>query len=80
MTRPGRTQAERAGRAFGVEWSDGTLPAAGFDPARLDARHWAAAARAVGARSVVLTAKHHDGFCPWSPRPRTTAPTTLTWS
>ncbi|MDR2322895.1 MAG: alpha-L-fucosidase [Microbacterium sp.] len=50
---------------FGVEWSDGTLPASGFDPARLDARQWVAAARTAGARSVVLTAKHHDGFCLW---------------
>ncbi|SFR61054.1 alpha-L-fucosidase [Microbacterium azadirachtae] len=50
---------------FGVEWSDGTLPASGFDPARLDARQWVAAARTAGAAYVVLTAKHHDGFCLW---------------
>ena len=50
---------------FGVEWSDGTLPASGFDPEGLDARQWVAAARTAGAAYVVLTAKHHDGFCLW---------------
>ncbi|MCA1306703.1 alpha-L-fucosidase [Microbacterium esteraromaticum] len=49
----------------GVEWSDGTLPAASFDPTALDARQWVAAARIAGAQHVVLTAKHHDGFCLW---------------
>ncbi|WP_152364049.1 alpha-L-fucosidase [Microlunatus speluncae] len=49
----------------GKEWSDGTLPAASFDPAELDAREWVEVARAAGARYVVLTAKHHDGFCLW---------------
>lgn len=50
---------------FGVEWSDGTLPASGFDPVDLDARQWVAAAQIAGAKHVVLTAKHHDGFCLW---------------
>ncbi|GAB3757719.1 alpha-L-fucosidase [Microlunatus parietis] len=49
----------------GKEWSDGTLPAASFDPAELDARQWVAVAKEAGARYVVLTAKHHDGFCLW---------------
>jgi alpha-L-fucosidase len=49
----------------GVEWSDGTLPAASFDPARLDADQWVRTAVAFGALYLVLTAKHHDGFCLW---------------
>lgn len=49
----------------GVEWSDGTLDPATFDPSALDARQWADTARAAGAAYVVLTAKHHDGFCLW---------------
>ncbi|MGP3776411.1 alpha-L-fucosidase [Streptomyces sp. SDT5-1] len=49
----------------GQEWSDGTLPAASFDPTRLDADQWVAAARAAGARYAIITAKHHDGFCLW---------------
>lgn len=49
----------------GREWSDGTLPPEVFDPSDLDAREWAATARRAGARYLVLTAKHHDGFCLW---------------
>lgn len=49
----------------GKEWSDGTVPASAFDPSDLDADEWVRAARDLGARYVVLTAKHHDGFCLW---------------
>jgi alpha-L-fucosidase len=52
----------------GKEWSDGTLPAASFDPSELDAAQWVEAARSAGARYVVITAKHHDGFCLWPTR------------
>jgi alpha-L-fucosidase len=47
------------------EWGDGREDPALFDPPRLDPRQWARAARAAGARAMVLTAKHHDGFCLW---------------
>jgi len=50
------------------EWGDGTEDPALFDPVRLDARQWARAARAAGFRALVLTAKHHDGFCLWPTR------------
>jgi alpha-L-fucosidase len=36
-----------------------------FDPDLYDPREWAAAARAAGMKYVVLTAKHHEGFCLW---------------
>jgi alpha-L-fucosidase len=49
----------------GCEWSDGTLPAASFAPTDLDAGQWVAVAQQMGARYLVLTAKHHDGFCLW---------------
>ena len=48
-----------------VEWSDGTLPAGSFDPTAFDAEQWVRVAADAGARYVVLTAKHHDGFCLW---------------
>ena len=47
------------------EWGDGTESPSIFQPTALDARQWARAARAAGARGLVLTAKHHDGFCLW---------------
>jgi alpha-L-fucosidase len=47
------------------EWGDGREDPAIFNPARLDARQWARAARNAGFRAMVLTAKHHDGFCLW---------------
>jgi alpha-L-fucosidase len=50
------------------EWGDGTEPESVFNPTRLDARQWARAAKAGGFRMVVLTAKHHDGFCLWPSR------------
>jgi alpha-L-fucosidase len=36
-----------------------------FDPDLYNPREWAAKARAAGMKYVVLTAKHHDGFCLW---------------
>jgi alpha-L-fucosidase len=47
------------------EWGDGKEDPAIFAPSGLDARQWARAARAAGYRSMILTAKHHDGFCLW---------------
>ena len=53
------------------EWGDGREDPRVFDPARLDARQWARAAKAGGFRALVLTAKHHDGFCLWPTRTTT---------
>ncbi|MDA3961929.1 MAG: alpha-L-fucosidase [Planctomycetota bacterium] len=50
---------------FGKEWSDGTLPASGFNPNVLDATQWARTIKQAGAHYAILTAKHHDGFCLW---------------
>jgi alpha-L-fucosidase len=47
------------------EWGTGTEDPAIFDPRAFDARQWARAARAGGFRAMILTAKHHDGFCLW---------------
>jgi alpha-L-fucosidase len=50
---------------YGREWSDGSLDPAGFSPEALDCRQWTAIAKDAGAAHVILTAKHHDGFCLW---------------
>jgi len=47
------------------EWGDGKEAPAIFDPPRLDARQWARTAKEAGFRAMILTAKHHDGFCLW---------------
>ena len=36
-----------------------------FDPDLYDPKEWARRAREAGMKYVVLTAKHHDGFCLW---------------
>lgn len=47
------------------EWGDGKETPSIFNPGALDAREWARTARRAGFRAMVLTAKHHDGFCLW---------------
>ena len=50
------------------EWGDGTETPAIFDPRKLDARQWARAVRDAGMTGLILTCKHHDGFCLWPSR------------
>jgi alpha-L-fucosidase len=52
----------------GREWGEGREDPRLFAPARLEARQWVRAAKAGGFRTVILTAKHHDGFCLWPTR------------
>ena len=47
------------------EWGDGTESPSIFNPTALDARQWARTAKRAGFKAIVLTAKHHDGFCLW---------------
>ena len=49
----------------GLEWGDGTEPESIFNPRLLDARQWVDAIKSAGMRGLILTCKHHDGFCLW---------------
>ncbi|MFA7228044.1 MAG: alpha-L-fucosidase [Melioribacteraceae bacterium] len=47
------------------EWGDGSEDPKLFNPSKLNARQWAKALKNAGAKMLILTAKHHDGFCLW---------------
>lgn len=47
------------------EWGLGHEDPALFDPAQVDVEQWMTAIVSAGMRGVILTAKHHDGFCLW---------------
>ncbi|MBN8523829.1 MAG: alpha-L-fucosidase [Planctomycetes bacterium] len=47
------------------EWGYGDENESVFAPEALDCRQWVAAAKAGGLTALILTAKHHDGFCLW---------------
>jgi len=63
---------DRNGRKSIAEWylsnkqmqvADYARFASQFNPVKFDARKWVATAKAAGMKYIVITSKHHDGFC-----------------
>ena len=49
----------------GAEWGSGQEKAELFNPTAMDCGQWTSIAKAAGMKGIIITAKHHDGFCLW---------------
>lgn len=47
------------------EWGFGDESPSLFNPVELDCRQWARICKDAGMKGIIITAKHHDGFCLW---------------
>jgi alpha-L-fucosidase len=49
----------------GLEWGNGDESESVFNPSQLDVSQWAKTLKETGFKTLILTCKHHDGFCLW---------------
>ncbi len=48
-----------------LEWGHGDEKSSIFNPVEMDCNQWCKIAKDSGAKEIIITAKHHDGFCLW---------------
>lgn len=63
----------------GVEWGSGSESAEVFNPSNLDCCQWVEVAEQAGMKGIIITAKHHDGFCLWPSKYSTHTVAQTTW-
>ena len=52
----------------GREWGNGKEKPELFNPSKVNTDQWCKTARAAGMKMILITMKHHDGFCLWQTR------------
>ncbi len=48
-----------------VEWGKRTMDISKFNPKEINVKQWVKVFKDAGMKQVILTTKHHDGFCLW---------------
>ena len=49
-----------------AEWGNGKEDISRFNPKKLDTDNWCKILKETGSKGIIITAKHHDGFCLWN--------------